>query len=148
MPLDILPLVQFGLAGKHSLPRADFGFEVRYLDAGVNEPVARRAGDTNLTYVGIGPNGSLTGTHPDIRLLIPAVARDLGRDLRSGGLPLPGIGDLVLIEFPTRTTPLVRFSFLDPANTVHAAARRVAGATSNIGHGNAWWLPPGLSPVW
>src|SRR5262249_45057138 len=65
LPLDILPLVRFGLYGTNQLPRAELAFEIRYLDPQGHEPAAvpRRAGRTNVMYYGVGPIGSTKPGH-------------------------------------------------------------------------------------
>jgi hypothetical protein len=150
LPLEILPLLRFGLHGKNNLPRAEFDLDVRYLDQQGLEVASapRRAGDGNVTYYGVGPIASAKPGHRDVRMLIPSVARDLARDVSNAGLLLPAIGDYLLLEFPTLAQPRLRLSILDPNSTLHTQVARIANATPNVGHGNAWWLPSGVSPAW
>jgi hypothetical protein len=150
LPLDILPLVRFGIYGRDRLPRAEFGFEIRYLDHQGQEPpaVTRRASTTNIMYRGVGPIASTKAGHRDIRMLLPAAARDLAADVANAQLPLPQTGNYVLVEFPTIATPSFRISVLDPSSPLHAQVAALAASTPNVGHGNAWWLPAGLSPAW
>lgn len=150
LPLDILPLVRFGLYGMNQVPRAEFAFEIRYLDPQGQEPasVSRRTGNTNVMYYGVGPIASTKPGHRDIRMIIPGVAKQLAADVATAGLPLPQIGNYLLLEFPSIGTPAFRVSVIAPASPQHAQAAATAAASPNVGHGNAWWLPAGISPAW
>jgi hypothetical protein len=97
----------------------------------------------------VGPIGGTKPGHRDIRMLIPAVARNLAADVAGAQLTLPKLGDFLLLEFPTITLPNVRLSILDPGSPLlHAQVAALGATTPNVGHGNAWWLPGGVSPVW
>ncbi len=150
LPLEVLPLFLFGIAGANAQPRADFAFHARYLDRRGREPrnVNRQSGRTNITYVGVGPIAGLQPGHRDLRMLIPAPAKRLASEIRSSGHTLPGLGDFVLLELPTPTVPTVRLSVLDPSSRLHRTVRDLTATTPNVGHGNAWWLPAGISPAW
>jgi hypothetical protein len=76
------------------------------------------------------------------------VAKQLTADVANAGLPLPQIGNYLLLEFPSIATPVFRVSVIAPASPQHAQAAAIAAAAPNVGHGNAWWLPAGISPAW
>ncbi len=146
IPVECLLTIRFGIYGIHGRPRAEFDLKIRYLTAG--KVIGARAAKTNV--MGYGFTASETG-HGDVRLLVPAAAKDLGQDVKSAGLALPAVGDVALLEWPTLVDHSFRLSFLDKHSPVSLQATPLydsALTSAQVVGNGACWLPAGVSPVW
>jgi hypothetical protein len=140
LPFDLLPYFRFGPAGSHQLPKAEFGLNIAYI---ANDHFHRVEGlQTNLTMVGVGP--TQTGTHPDLRMLVPAAVKGFGQELAGHGDSIPSENDFAVLILPTVENPVVELGFVDPSSQVHANLVKQYRTALDEGHGlgsnSAVWL--------
>jgi hypothetical protein len=87
----------------------------------------------------------------DIRMLIPALVRDLIPLIQGAGMPLPADGDYALLEWPTPADPTFRLTFLQQTHALAQQAQHLfaaAVAAHQLIGDNGSALPAGVSPVW
>lgn len=146
IPVATLSTLRFGIYGTHGRPRAEFNLKLRYVSAG--SVIGPKIANTNV--MGYGFTATESG-HADVRMLVPADVRALGRDVAAAGLPLPTAGDIALLEWPTASDPSFRLSFLDAHSSVSQQATALfnsALATGQAVGNGACWLAVGISPIW
>jgi hypothetical protein len=91
--------------------------------------------------------------HGDVRMVVPAGAvRTLAERIRAVARPLPTVGDLAFLEWPTTNAACeFRLSFLERGSDLFAQASRLFSQARNAGAtvgGGACWLPVEMSPSW
>ena len=148
LPNEVLGTLLFGIAGTRRLPRATFGFRARYLSG--SQDLRSRAATTSVTYYGVGPAAGTT--HRNLRLVVPSVVRGLGEDIRRAGLPVPRVGDVALVTWPTPADPVMRMTFMDPSTRTYRAAAdaldEAIATHSAIGQDSSAWAEDSLVPTW
>ena len=147
IPVASATTIRFGLyAGKYRRPRAEFQLRIRYWSDSTT--LETRTADTNIMAYGFleGESG-----HGDLRMVIPAVVRQLASAVEARGLSTPSEGDLALLEWPTLQAPEFRLTFIQPGSELHHVASdlftRATASDALVGDG-ACWLPSGVAPVW
>lgn len=150
LPVNSMPTLRFGVLGRSGYPnrpRAEFDLYVRYL--GHNQDfVLPDPAESNVMLYGYLPGES---GHQNRRMLLPADVRALGDQIRQAGLPVPTVGDLALLEWPTPTGPEFRLSFLEPGSSLAQQAQMLfntAITSQQTLADNACGLPAGISPTW
>lgn len=146
IPVASVSPLRFGVAGKHSSPRAEFEINIRYVSNTSTIPTA----PTTTSIQGYGFTPTETG-HADIRMVVPARVRDLGTQIKERGLPNPTEGHLAFLEWPTEASPSLHLTFLDPESNLYNQADALfqgAISASQIVGAGACWLPPQVSPAW
>jgi hypothetical protein len=144
IPIGTVRTIRFGVFARSQRPRAEFDLELRYIsDAAsiMGEPT-----ETNVM-----PYGYAAGEpgHKDIRLLAPRAIRDLATKIGAAGYPIPGVGDVALLEWPNSQAPAFSLTYLDRRSSLHAAAIALLENPESGGPGSeATWLPHGFSPAW
>lgn len=150
LPVPTLRTIQFGMSYKKvQRARAEFDMNSRYLSDStiITVPDTRTAA---MTY-GFAAEES---SHGDVRLTVRLqIATTLLQRLPVQNLPIPKIGDLAFLEWPTANDPGFRLSFLDPNSAFHAQAQGIFSQELQAGRGvgaqgGACWLTPGVSPPW
>jgi hypothetical protein len=147
LPIDSISTLRFGVLGRGgypSRPRAEFDMYVRYL--GSRNIVLPDPVDTNVMLYGYLPGEA---GHQNRRMLLPADVRELGTEIRQAGMPVPTVGHLALLEWPTTTAPEFRLSFLEPGSTIEQQAQLLfasATGTSRMLADNSCVMGVGVSP--
>lgn len=148
LPVPTVGTIQFGIfEGKYLRPRAEFGFEIRYVSSSLT--IRAESDETNAMVYGFAKGES---GHGDVRMVIPLPsARELGRLLKVQGGILPADGDVAVLEWPTAAVPSFRLTLPERGSPLcqqfEAILNAATAAGQVVGQG-ACWLPLGLSPAW
>ena len=147
IPVAIVSTLRFGLFGLYNRPRAEIPIRIRFL--GEHRPISVGPVPTNVMAYGYLPEE--TGHH-DVRMLVPAVVRELAQMVAGEGGNVPGEGDMAVLEWPTSNEKHeFRLSFLERTGTLFRRAEQIfleaQDSGSTVGDG-ACWLPDDLLPVW
>jgi hypothetical protein len=146
IPAETAMTLRFGVYGKHHRPRAEYLLRLRYLTASI----VIDGGTANTNVMGYGFVAGESG-HGDVRLLVPADVRGLAEAVKKKGLPVPTVGDLVLLEWPQPSDAIFRLTFLEQKSPMAVQARNLyqdASVSGNLVGNGASWLVPGLSEKW
>jgi hypothetical protein len=150
IPIGAVETLRFGLLGRSrypNRPRAEYDLEVRYIGSSTFRLTPDPA-DSNVMLYGY-LHGE--GGHKDIRMLMPAVIRDLIPSIRGAGMPLPADDDFALLEWPTLADPSFWLTFIEPGHALAVQAQGLFTAATAAGQllgDNGCGLPAGVSPPW
>jgi hypothetical protein len=150
LPVNSMATLRFGVLGRSTYPnrpRAEFDLYVRYLGRTQNFVLPDPA-ETNVMLYGYLPGES---GHQNRRMLLPADVRGLGDQVALAGLPVPTVGHLALLEWPTHSNPDFRLSFLEPRSKLAKEAQKLfnaAVAAQQMLADNACGFQAGVSPPW
>lgn len=148
LPIPTLSTFRFGIQEKRlPRPRAEFGLRPRYISN--DRVISEGPSQTNIMGYGMLPGEK---SHSDVRMLIPASVKDFANAVRSAGKPMPRIGDVALLEWPTTNDDAeFRLSFLDNRIELFREAEELLQGAILSGQsigGDACWLPKSVSPLW
>src|SRR5438876_8143182 len=75
--------------------------------------------------------------HGDVRMLVPSSVRGLSSAIRSARKPLPQLGHVALLEWPTMNEKSeFRFSLLEPGGELFWQTERLLVRS----HRDGWWV--------
>jgi hypothetical protein len=147
IPVATLSSLRFGIYhGKYERPRAEYTLQMRYI--GATSTMRVEPAVSNIMAYGFAPGES---GHGDVRLVLPASVKTLAERVRSAELPIPEVGDVAILEWPTAATPELRLSFLEHGSRWFQEAQRLfddASASGELVGAGACWLPPRISLAW
>ena len=148
VPVATLGTIRFGLqATGYARPRAEFDLRVRYVAS--DSIISSALTQTNIMAYGMQPED--TG-HGDVRMLVPRSVRGLSSAIRSARKPLPQLGHVALLEWPTMNEKSeFRFSLLEPGGELFWQTERLLDDALSSGRtvgAGACWLPLFMSPPW
>jgi hypothetical protein len=146
IPVATVSTLRFGISGIHNRPTGMFDLHLRFL----GDDIKIDGGRSRISLMGYGFTAAETG-HGDIRMLVPAAVRNLGKPIEAAGKIAPTADDLAFLEWPTLQDPVFRLTFLDTQSQIYQQAFNAFNSAVTAGQvvGNgACWLMPGVSPNW
>ncbi|WP_405283435.1 phospholipase D family protein [Gaopeijia maritima] len=120
IPVDTIGTIRFGTFGKHARPRAEFSVALTFRhDGGVVD-----GGSHSTNVMAYGFADGETG-HQDLRMLVPAAAKDLSEAIGRAGMGQPAPNDFAILTWPTSEEPRLALDFLAPNSQIAARAANV-----------------------